>query len=73
MLSIHLQNDRVKNLGYGTRAERLAVEYAFDRLGLKAVLADALIGNTRSQHVLEKAGFDRIGEDAGFRYYRIDR
>ncbi|MBQ9195736.1 MAG: GNAT family N-acetyltransferase [Clostridia bacterium] len=72
-LGIHLQNNAVKGRGYGTQAERLAVRYAFDVLGLRTVLADALIGNTRSQHVLEKAGFRFVEEREGFRYYRIDR
>ena len=71
-LGIHLQSDAVKEKGYGTRAEKLALRYAFDTLGLRAVEADALIGNTRSQHVLEKAGFTRVGEDERFRDYRCE-
>ena len=31
-LSIHLQNDAVKNRGFGTQAEKQAVRYAFDVL-----------------------------------------
>ena len=69
-LSIHMQNDAMKGRGYGTAAERLALGYAFDELGLTAVNADAVIKNTRSQHVLEKAGFRFVGEADGFRYYR---
>lgn len=38
-LSIHLQNDAVKNRGIGTAAERLLLAYAFDELGLTAVTA----------------------------------
>ena len=38
-LSIHLQNDAVKNRGIGTAAERLLLAYAFDELGLTAVVA----------------------------------
>lgn len=71
-LSIHLQNDAVKNRGFGTQAERLAVQYAFDVLKLDAVNADAVLKNTRSQHVLEKAGFTFTREDEMFRYYRIE-
>lgn len=71
-LSIHLQNDAVKNRGFGTQAERLAVRYAFDVLKLDAVNADAVLKNTRSQHVLEKAGFTFTREDEMFRYYRIE-
>lgn len=70
-LSIHLQNDAVKGKGYGTQALRLAVKYAFDELGMVAVNADAVLKNTRSQHVLEKVGFQFTGEDEIFKYYRI--
>ena len=72
-LSIHLKNDSVKNRGYGTRAEQLAVRYAFDQLGMDRVLADAIIKNTRSQRVLEKLGFECLGERDGFRQYRLER
>ena len=72
-LGIHLKCDAVKNKGYGTRAEALALDYAFHALGLRTVYADALIGNTRSRHVLEKAGFRFVEERDGFRYYRCDR
>ena len=72
-LSIHLQNDSVKGRGYGTQAERLAVRYAFEQLGMQAVNADAVISNTRSQHVLEKVGFQLVREDGAFRYYRVER
>ena len=42
--------------------------YVYDEA---AVNADAIRENTRSQHVLEKAGFHFIGEDEAFKYYRI--
>ena len=71
-LSIHLQNDAVKGRGYGTQAERLAVAYAFDVLGAKRVFAEALMKNTRSQHVLEKLGFRYTGEADGFRQYLLE-
>ena len=61
----YLQNDSVKGRGYGTAAERLALKYAFDTLGMDAVNADTVIKNTRSQHVLEEKG--------DFKYYRFDR
>lgn len=72
-LSIHMQNDAVKGKGYGTQAERLAVNYAFDELGMRAVKADTARKNTRSQHVLEKVGFHLVGEEGDFKYYRIGR
>ena len=72
-LSIQLQNDGVKNRGYGTAAERKAVEYAFYGLGLKSVWAETLENNTRSWHVLEKLGFRFEGSKNGYRQYRLER
>lgn len=69
-LSIHLQNDSVKGHGYGTAAEKLALQYAFDTLGMHVVNADTVLKNTRSQHVLEKVGFQYVAEKDGFKYYR---
>ena len=72
-LSVSLKNDRYKNRGIGTRAEKLAVEYVFGTLDIPTLYADALRTNARSQRVLEKAGFVLTHEDRDFRYYRIDR
>ena len=71
--SIHLKSDEVKNRGYGTQAERLAIAYAFDTLGMEAVLADAVEKNRRSQRVLEKLGFSLVSEGNGFKYYRLNK
>lgn len=59
--------------GIGTAAERLAVGFVFNELDIPTLFADTILTNTRSQHVLEKAGFTCIGEDKDFKYYRIDR
>lgn len=72
-LTVHMQNDAVKNRGYGTQAEQLAVNYAFDVLGAESIFAESLIKNTRSQHVLEKLGFQYLGEEDGFKQYRLKR
>ncbi len=71
-LGICLQNDSVKGQGVGTRAEQLILDYAINQLGMKAVHADSILKNTRSQHVLEKVGFQFTREDDQFRYYRYD-
>ena len=71
-MGIHLQNDTVKEKGYGTQAERLILQYAFNELGMVAVNADAALKNTRSQHVLEKVGFCYTHEDDTFKYYRCE-
>lgn len=72
-LSIHMQNDDVKGHGYGTCAEQLALQYAFDVLGMIAVNADTVMNNARSQHVLKKIGFQYVREADGFKYYRYVR
>ena len=70
-LSVHMQNDSVKGKGYGTQAEKLAIDYAFDVLGAESIFAESLVKNTRSQHILEKLGFNYIGEEDGFIQYRL--
>ena len=72
-LEICMTNDRVKNKGYGTQAERLAVQYAFEQMDMEMVLADCLEKNTRSQHVLEKVGFELVSQPQGFRGYRMTK
>ena len=72
-LSIHLQSDAVKNRGFGTRAEQLAIAYAFNVLGMDHILADCVDKNRRSQHILEKLGFVPVGEENGFKYFQLDR
>ena len=71
-LSIHLVNDRYKNRGYGTEAERRLLDYAFETLHMRTVLANATLKNARSRHVLEKLGFEWVGRDGGFDGYRLD-
>lgn len=71
-LGISLQSDQYKNKGYGTQAEILALEYAFDRLEMKTVFADSILQNTRSQRVLKKVGFAETHRDDLFVYYRCD-
>ena len=72
-MGIYLCNDSVKNKGYGTQAEMLALKYTFEEMGLNTVYADALHKNKRSQHMLEKVGFQETGRDDSFVYYRCDR
>ena len=72
-LSIHLQNDSVKNKGYGTQAEILALRYVFKELKLDTVFADAVHKNRRSQRVLQKVGFKETHRDDTFIYYRCDQ
>lgn len=72
-LGIHMKNDHFKNKGYGTQAEILALEYAFNEMGMETVFADAILKNARSQHVLKKVGFVETHQDDAFYYYRCDK
>ena len=72
-MGIHLLNDSVKEKGYGTWAERLMLRHAFENLNMETVFADAVLGNMRSRHVLQKVGFYETGQDETFAYYRCDR
>ena len=72
-MGLSLKQAKYKDRGFGTQAEKLAVQYVFNEMDIPTLYADAIRTNTRSQHVLEKAGFRLIREDQDFRYYRIDR
>ena len=63
-LSIVLIQDCYKEKGYDTAVERTVLEYGFKELGLSAIYADVVLRNTRSQHVLEKIGFEYLHEDS---------
>ncbi len=72
-IGITLINDSVKGKGYGTEAERLIIQYAFQKLKLNVLYADAVLRNTRSQHIMEKLGFRYVCKDDIFRYYELQR
>ena len=61
-LSIVLIQNCYKEKGYGTAVERTVLEYGFKELGLSVIYADVVLRNTRSQHVLEKIGFEYLHE-----------
>ena len=68
-MGIHIVNDRYKNKGYGTYAEKLLLQRAFCEFGLDVVYAHTLIKNKRSKRALIKAGFREIDNDDQFSYY----
>lgn len=73
VLGITMKSSQYKDRGFGTQAERLAIAYAFHRLDIPVLYAAAILTNTRSQHVLEKVGFQLVSQDAQRKYYRITR
>lgn len=72
-MGIALKNAKYKDRGFGTKAERLAIQYVFNELGIPVLYADSILSNTRSQHVLEKVGFKLIKEEGDFKYYCIKK
>ena len=72
-MGLSMKNETFKDKGFGTKAEQLAVSYVFHELDIPILYADAILSNTRSQHVLEKVGFHLIRQEGDFRYYAIER
>jgi len=72
-MGITMRSDEFKNKGYGTKAEILAIKYAFLEISMETVFADTIIHNARSQHVLKKVGFIETHQDDAFVYYRCDK
>jgi len=72
-MSVHLSNNIYKNKGFGTEAQQLLLDYAFNCLGLECIYADTILRNKRSQYILEKLGFIKIREDVSLKYYKLNR
>ena len=72
-LGITMKNSRYKDRGFGTQAERLAIQYVFNELDIPVLYADSVLTNTRSQHVLEKVGFQLFYADEQRKHYQIRR
>lgn len=69
-LSIHMKNDAVKNRGYGTQAEILALDYAFQDLKLQTVFADAIHKTYEANMFWKKSDFGK--RTAMINSYTID-
>ena len=70
-LSYGFRRDRW-GLGYATEAAGACVRHGFDARGLAKIVADVDPANTASVHVLEKCGFERVGElDDGRFFYEL--
>ncbi len=72
-LGITMKNKNYKDRGFGTQAEQLAIEYVFNQLDIPILYADSILTNTRSQHVLEKVGFQFVYADEQRKHYQILR
>lgn len=72
-LGITMKSKKYKDKGFGTQAEKLAIEYVFCQLNIPVLNADCVLTNTRSQHVLEKVGFRFMYADDQRKHYQITR
>ncbi|MFB6722369.1 GNAT family N-acetyltransferase [Kribbella sp. NPDC056345] len=59
--------ERVTGRGLATAAVRAIVQLAANEYGLRQLTAGAALANVASWTVLERAGFQRVGETAGTR------
>ncbi|KAB3531055.1 GNAT family N-acetyltransferase [Alkaliphilus pronyensis] len=65
-LGIVLANDDYKGLGYGTEAFELAIDYIFNTLKLKNILADTMGSNVKMQKILKKFGFGLFNREGQY-------
>lgn len=72
-LGITMKNDKYKNLGYGTIAEKFVTKYAFDKLKVNKVIARCVVTNKRSRHVLQKVGFTQTSRNKIYAYYKLEK
>lgn len=72
-LGIAIKNSSLKNRGFGSAAEKLAVEYVFRELDIPVLNAACIKTNTRSSHVLKKVGFVLTGSDEKRNYWQTKR
>ena len=61
------------NKGYCTEACKRLLEYGFDELGLDEIYADTIKDNNSSKRVLEKLGFEQVGEREEFYDYSLSK
>ncbi len=73
ILSVHLNNKKYKNRGFGTEAQRQMIAYGLEELGLQKIYADCLHRNQRSRHILEKLGFQHLYSDDSFHYFVLEK
>jgi RimJ/RimL family protein N-acetyltransferase len=57
--------------GYATEAARAVTRHGFSAAGRESIEASYFVGNTASQHVLEKLGFEAVG--TGTTYSRAQK
>jgi [ribosomal protein S5]-alanine N-acetyltransferase len=71
-LSYGFRRDRWAR-GYATEAARACVAYGFDEMRVEKIVADVDPRNVASARVLEKVGFEHVGEVDGKLFYELTR
>lgn len=59
--------------GYASEAAAACVRHGFENLGVHRIVADIDPTNTKSRRILEKLGFERVGERDGMVLYALAR
>ena len=73
MLGISLVSDQYRNQGFVTKAEILALDFAFSEWAWKLHWQILFSGICQCRHVLVKLGFREVEQDDVFVYCRCDR
>ncbi len=60
-IGVLIKNKTDRQLGYGSEALHLLTNYCFTHLNLHQLYCNISEGNTASQHLFEKQGFQQIG------------
>lgn len=59
-IGIKICNFNQQEKGFGTLFLKILIGYLFEQMGYKKIILDTNLKNTRSQHVYEKIGFQKV-------------
>ncbi len=72
LVSVHIKHDRHKNMGFGKKALRKAMDYVKETLKMNTMEARVLLKNGRAMHVLKRLGFTESHRDSDTAYFEKD-
>jgi len=62
-IGIKICDFSMQGKGYGSRFIRMLIDVLFSDYGCEKIILDTNLNNTRAQHVYEKLGFRKVGEN----------
>ena len=62
-IGIKICDFSMQNKGYGTKFIRMLIDALFGNYGYEKIILDTNLNNKRAQHVYEKIGFRKLGEN----------